>query len=107
VDRSRHPAGAGSQLETSAAGSSPRQAGWADPGESAEDAARREVEEKTGWTPGPLTELAHYFAKADLGLRTVTVDGNPIHHSEAARVHQFWIVWLGCWPPGSVPRALP
>jgi hypothetical protein len=28
-------------------------AGWADPGEAAEDAARREVEEETGWTPCP------------------------------------------------------
>ena len=37
-------------------------AGWADPGEAAEDAARREVEEETGWTPGPLTELARYYA---------------------------------------------
>jgi 8-oxo-dGTP pyrophosphatase MutT (NUDIX family) len=28
-------------------------AGWLDPGEQPEEAALREVEEETGWTPGP------------------------------------------------------
>ena len=35
-------------------------AGMIDPGESSEEAARREVEEESGWTPGPLTALLTY-----------------------------------------------
>lgn len=35
-------------------------AGRIDPGETPEAAAAREVEEETGWKPGPLTELVTY-----------------------------------------------
>jgi 8-oxo-dGDP phosphatase len=34
--------------------------GIVDPGESAEQTAAREVEEETGWRPGPLTPLVSY-----------------------------------------------
>jgi 8-oxo-dGTP pyrophosphatase MutT (NUDIX family) len=72
-------------------------AGWADPGETAEDAARREVEEETGWTPGPLTELARYYAVPGISdlrftlfqARGATHQGDPPDPSESSRVE--WI----------------
>ena len=53
-------------------------AGWLDPGEQPEEAARREVEEETGWTPGPLSELCRYFALpglSDLRFTLYRADG--------------------------------
>jgi 8-oxo-dGDP phosphatase len=69
-------------------------AGWADPGESPEEAARREVEEETGWTSGPLTELVRYYAVpgiSDLRFTLYQADGathqgDPPDPSESTRV---------------------
>ncbi len=36
-------------------------AGRIDPGESPEEAARRETREETGWEPGPLRQLVAYY----------------------------------------------
>jgi 8-oxo-dGTP pyrophosphatase MutT (NUDIX family) len=72
-------------------------AGWVDPGEQPEAAARREVEEETGWTPGPLTELCRYFAVpgiSDLRFTLYRADGAtyqgaPLDPSESTRVE--WV----------------
>jgi 8-oxo-dGTP pyrophosphatase MutT (NUDIX family) len=69
-------------------------AGWADPGEPPEEAARREVEEETGWTPGPLTELARYYAVPGISDLRFTLyqaagathQGEPPDPSESTRV---------------------
>jgi 8-oxo-dGTP pyrophosphatase MutT (NUDIX family) len=72
-------------------------AGWVEPGEQPEVAARREVEEETGWTPGPLTELCRYFALpgiSDLRFTLYRADGAthqgaPPDPSESTRVE--WV----------------
>lgn len=42
-------------------------AGKVDPGESAAEAAHREVVEETGWVPGPLTHLCGYAPVSGVG----------------------------------------
>jgi 8-oxo-dGTP pyrophosphatase MutT (NUDIX family) len=72
-------------------------AGWVDLGEAPEQAARREVEEETGWTPGPLTELSRYYALpgiSDLRFTLYRADGasyqgEPPDPSESTRVE--WV----------------
>jgi 8-oxo-dGTP pyrophosphatase MutT (NUDIX family) len=72
-------------------------AGWVDLGETPEEAARREVEEETGWTPGPLTELARYFAVPGISdLRftlyqaaSASYQSDPPDPSESTRVE--WV----------------
>ena len=69
-------------------------AGWVDSGETPEEAAWREAEEETGWTAGPLTELARYFAVPGISdLRFTlyqaagaTYRGDPPDPSESTRV---------------------
>ncbi len=48
-------------------------AGWTDGDESLENAARREVEEETGWTPTSLTRLTSYYAMPGLADHHFTV----------------------------------
>jgi 8-oxo-dGTP pyrophosphatase MutT (NUDIX family) len=75
-------------------------AGWADPGESAEDAARREVGEETGWSPGPLTELARYFAVpgiATFALPSTRPTAPPTRVSH--RTHRSRLGSSGCLSP--------
>ena len=55
-------------------------AGWTDGDESLENAARREVEEETGWTPTSLTRLASYYALPGLSDHHFT-----IFHANGAR----------------------
>ena len=69
-------------------------AGWADAGEPPERAARREVEEETGWRPGPLRRLCSYYALPGISDQAFTVfhahgatyQGPPPDRSEASRV---------------------
>lgn len=68
--------------------------GWVEPGEAPEDAARREVEEETGWRVGGLEPIG--ACNADNGLvalrsrlylgTDVTYQGPPQDITEAARV---------------------
>jgi 8-oxo-dGTP pyrophosphatase MutT (NUDIX family) len=48
-------------------------AGWAEEGEDIAETARREVEEETGWRPGPLTALTSYFALPGISDQHFTV----------------------------------
>jgi 8-oxo-dGTP pyrophosphatase MutT (NUDIX family) len=72
-------------------------AGWVELGEAPEEAARREVEEETGWRPGPLTELSRYYALpgiSDLRFTLYRADGatyqgDPSDPSESTRVE--WV----------------
>jgi 8-oxo-dGTP pyrophosphatase MutT (NUDIX family) len=72
-------------------------AGWTEGDEAPEEAARREVEEETGWTPSSLTQLTTYYAipgLADLHFTMFRSDGArrlgaPRDSSEASRVE--WI----------------
>jgi 8-oxo-dGTP pyrophosphatase MutT (NUDIX family) len=72
-------------------------AGWADDGEDPAAAAAREVEEETGWRPGPLTPLCGYdpqpgICDARFHLFTAagaTYQGPPSDPTEAERVE--WV----------------
>jgi 8-oxo-dGTP pyrophosphatase MutT (NUDIX family) len=72
-------------------------AGWVDEGESPIDAGGREVEEETGWRPGPLHPLCSYRAVPCISdqhfsvfwTRTATYQGEPADGHEAARVE--WV----------------
>jgi len=71
--------------------------GIVEPGETPQAAAAREVEEETGWRPGPLTELiysqpgagimdsSHHVFRAS----TATRIGEPTEHNESDRIE--WI----------------
>jgi 8-oxo-dGTP pyrophosphatase MutT (NUDIX family) len=75
-------------------------AGRIDPGETVEEAGRRETEEESGWRPGLLTPLTTYFphngssdATFHLLLATeATHIGEPTDPDEAERVE--WLPWL-------------
>ena len=72
-------------------------AGWVEPGEDPTVTARREVEEETGWRPGPLSLLASFAS--DHGISDsrffvyradeATFQGNPPDSHESTRVE--WI----------------
>jgi len=47
-------------------------AGWADAGEDPQDAARREIEEETGWRAGHLQPLIDYYPLAGLSTMHYT-----------------------------------
>lgn len=69
-------------------------AGRVDPGETPEDAARRETEEESGWRPGPLRRLTTYHPSngvSDQRFHVFLADGAveigpPSDPNEAARV---------------------
>lgn len=72
-------------------------AGAADPGESVDDAARREVLEETGWESGPLTELVSYHPTNGISDQTFTIylglgatyRGEPTDANESERIE--WV----------------
>lgn len=69
-------------------------AGWVEPGESLRDAARREVEEETGWRPRSIESLISYNALPGIStvemhtfLATDVVEAGPIKDEiESSRV---------------------
>ncbi|CCM62411.1 NUDIX hydrolase [Candidatus Microthrix parvicella RN1] len=69
-------------------------AGRVDPGEKPIDAAAREVEEETGWRPGPLTPLTRYHPSNGSSNQTfhvfqssdATYLGDPTDPNEAERI---------------------
>ena len=72
--------------------------GGIETGETAEDAARREAEEETGWRPvGPLTRLARFHPSSGLLDQTFSAYlataaehvGEPTSVGEAAEVHLY------------------
>ncbi len=72
-------------------------AGHIDPGETPEQAARREVLEETGWEPGPLRPLISYFPTnglTDQSFHCFVADGaqrigEPTDPSESERIE--WV----------------
>ena len=72
-------------------------AGRVDPGEKPIDAAAREVEEETGWRPGPLTPLTRYHPSNGSSNQTfhvfqssdATYLGDPTDPNEAERIE--WV----------------
>jgi 8-oxo-dGDP phosphatase len=74
-------------------------AGRIDPGETPEQAARRETVEESGWEPGPLTSMTTYFphngtSDATFHLFVTTTArhlGDPTDTDEADRVE--WVPW--------------
>ena len=69
-------------------------AGWVDESESPVEAGRREMEEETGWRPGPLHKMCEYRALPGISDQQFTVlwadaathQGEPADGFEAARV---------------------
>ncbi len=72
-------------------------AGWIDLGEDPASAASREVEEETGWRPGPLSEMAAYHPLSGISdlcmtmfrAEGATYQGRPPDTSEASHVE--WV----------------
>jgi 8-oxo-dGTP pyrophosphatase MutT (NUDIX family) len=72
-------------------------AGWIDSHEDPLTAARREVEEETGWRPGRMTQIASYYALTGISdlrftmfkAEAATYTGAPSDTSEASQVE--WI----------------
>jgi 8-oxo-dGTP pyrophosphatase MutT (NUDIX family) len=72
--------------------------GWIDDDEAPRDAIRREVEEETGWRPGPLTELGSWFNMPGISdarctlyrADGATLVGSPQGDSESTRVD--WVL---------------
>lgn len=72
--------------------------GWIDDDEAPREAIRREVEEETGWRPGPLTELGSWFNMPGISdarctlyrADGATLVGSPQDHSESTRVD--WVL---------------
>ncbi|MFE5331755.1 NUDIX hydrolase [Embleya sp. NPDC056575] len=72
-------------------------AGWSDPGESPEQAIRREIEEETGWRPGDITPMTSYNAISGISTMRFTAFhatgssciGQPTDIGEASRVE--WV----------------
>jgi 8-oxo-dGTP pyrophosphatase MutT (NUDIX family) len=68
--------------------------GWIDDDEAPSDAIRREVEEETGWRPGPITELGGWFNMPGISdarctlyrADGATLIGAPEDDSESTRV---------------------
>lgn len=78
-------------------------AGGVDEGETPARAAAREVLEETGWRPGPLTELCHYFPSNGLSsqhFHCFAADraehvGEPVDTFESDRVE--WVPVAEAW----------
>lgn len=72
-------------------------AGWADPGEEPEQAARREIEEETGWRAGHVEKLVEYHPLSGISSMHYTAFlatdvervGDPPDTNETSRVE--WI----------------
>lgn len=72
-------------------------AGWGDPGETPAETIRREVEEETGWRPGTIALMTHYYAMAGISDAHFSVFhitgceriGEPEDTSESSKVE--WI----------------
>jgi 8-oxo-dGTP pyrophosphatase MutT (NUDIX family) len=72
--------------------------GWIDDDEAPPEAIRREVEEETGWRPGPLTELGSWFNMPGISdvrctlyrADGATLVGSPQDYSESTRVD--WVL---------------
>jgi 8-oxo-dGTP pyrophosphatase MutT (NUDIX family) len=47
--------------------------GWGDPGEEPIDTIRREIEEETGWRPGAVSVMTHYYAMTGISDAHFTV----------------------------------
>jgi 8-oxo-dGTP pyrophosphatase MutT (NUDIX family) len=71
--------------------------GIVDPGETPQQTVAREVEEETGWRPGPLTPLLSYEPSNGITdskhhlfrAQGATYQGDPVDTSEASRIE--WI----------------
>ena len=70
-------------------------AGRADPGESLDDAARREVLEETGWEAGPLTRIK---ARAEVPVRATTATARA---RSMVRIERWWGYWQVFWKSGA------
>lgn len=74
-------------------------AGRIDPGETPQEAARRESLEETGWEPGPMTHLTTYHphnGTSDITFHLFRAEGatevgEPVDRFEAERVE--WVGW--------------
>ena len=72
-------------------------AGWADPGETPDEAIRREIEEETGWCPSKVSKLISYNALSGLSTMRFTAFhatectyvGPPSDPSESTRIEWF------------------
>lgn len=76
-------------------------AGWVEQGEAPLDAARREVEEETGWRPGTMAELCSYHPLDGISDFRLTIYhatqaahvGQPVDASESTRIE--WLPLAG------------